>query len=107
MHVFSHFDPQGNRLGELFSMSNPDPSSLGLNSAGQAIVGVSQSLLDLLKTREQRKLEEEYLKRAQTPPGSLLSPTAAQQIAQTGNSVANNLPLWLAAGAALFLLTKK
>ncbi len=105
MAHYSHFDARGQQLGALFTLA--PTVGVGLNTAGAVITGIGAGLLDYLKTREQRKLEEEYLKRQQTPPYSMLTPGTPTAYTEPGLQGSNPLP-WIIAGAALlFLLSSR
>ena len=63
----------GVQLGDVFPMmttaAQPSATQAWANVFGQVATGA----LDYLKTKESRKLEEQYLKQSQTPPSSQVS----------------------------------
>lgn len=106
MSVHSFFDAQGRQLGDLFDVTAPQPA---LNTAGSVAAAISSAALAYLQTREQRRLEQTYLRQNQTPPGSILTPGQqyGQQIqAAASQSLSIPWPLLLLGAGAILLVSK-
>ena len=108
MSVHSFFDAQGRQLGDLFDVT-ATPPGIQLNTAGSVAAAISSAALAYLQTREQRRLEQTYLRQNQTPPGSLLTPGQqySQNIAAAASqSVSIPWPLILLGAGAILLVSK-
>lgn len=104
MHAY--FDVTGRQLGDLMPLTSSP--QLQLNTAGQIITGIGAGVLDYLKIREQRKLEQDYLKRQVTPPASMLTAGAAYDQYQVQQASSNNmLPILLIGGVVAFVLMSR
>lgn len=115
MSLHSYFDSNGQQLGALFDVTAPAPApQTQLNTAGTVAAAISQAALDYLRTREQRRLEQSYLRAGMTAPGSMLAPqqqTPGQAYSAAVSQAAGNIsipwPLLLLVGGAVLLIKRK
>lgn len=104
MTIHSFFDVNGAQLGDVFPMTTTAPAATSAGAAWANVFGqVGAGVVDYLKTKETRKLEEQYLRQQQIPPASLLAPGVTGPAA----GVSNPWPLIAIGGALLLLMSRK
>ncbi|HEX6217008.1 MAG TPA: hypothetical protein VFZ38_19375, partial [Vicinamibacterales bacterium] len=85
----------------LFPMAAAAPGASAPNQWATLFGGIATGTLDLLRQREQRKLEQTYVRAGETAPASLLAPAAGAA------APSNPWPLLALAAGAFVLMSRK